>query len=867
MCNKSIWLVLLALGLFAATSATHAQVVNLVQNPSFEEDEVILDDPAWEQWATWGYEGGLSSTVAFDDTEFIDGARSLRIMPKGTTNWHFIVLTLPIPLTVGTPYTASFWAKAEEPRPLTVQFKDTANKPVTWGLTDFQLTTDWAEYSMTSPAQDAEMKLEFFCSGSEVPFWMDFVNVYEGEYIADVTPSGAVSPEKARRPEPADGAVVDLPRVTLKWQAGGSAVTHNVYFGEDFDAVNEGLVEAIPTPFTTLPVGAAAPYETGLTPGQTYYWRVDEVNNAEPDSPWKGDVWSFRVRPLTSFDPSPANGTLYVDPNQDLTWDYGLGSIIQTVYFGKSFEEVSNAKTGGWMTVQTFYDPKTMEIGQTYYWRVDEFTGPTTHKGEVWSFTIVPQVAITDPDLVGWWTLDEGMGTSAVDWSGHGLHGRIVGNAQWTHGVHGGALYLSGGANVEIPAPHVTTNTATMTAWVKRDGTQADWAAILFSRTGSSVAGMGFGPANELRYHWTDKYWDFATGIVPPDQEWFFLALVVEPTQGTLYFNGTDISVKNVAAHAANPFDGVLRIGQDQPGRDLKGTVDDVRFYTKALSQARIKEIMRGDLRLAWSPTPAPDAALDIRDADSLSWLAGDAAASHDVYLGADREAVAKAGKESPEYRGNRTATSLSLDGLVELGGDYCWRIDEVQADGAVQAGEVWEFAVLSYLLIDDFESYDDDKDGGTAIYQTWIDGVDNGTGSYVGYDAATNGTFGETKIVHGGRQSMPLQYDNAAAPGYSEADRSFSPAQNWTTAGVTTLVVHFRGAAGNTGKLYVKINGTKVAYNGDAADIASTKWIAWKIDLASAGVSLASVKKLTIGVEEAGKGIVYVDDIRLTKP
>ncbi len=681
------------------------------------------------------------------------------------------------------------------------------------------------------------------------------------------TPSGAVSPENARRPEPADGAVVNLPQITLRWQAGASATTHKVYFGEDFDAVNEGLVEPAVTSLNGLPVGVAVPYENGLTPGKTYYWRVDEVNDAEPDSPWKGNIWSFRVRPLAAFDPTPAHGTLYVDPNQDLTWDYGLGSIIHTVYFGESLEEVGNATAGGWPTVETSYDPKTMEIGKTYYWRVDEFTGPTTHKGEVWSFTILPEVAVTDPDLLGWWTLDEGMGTSVVDWSGHGLHGRIVGDARWTHGVHGGALYLSDGANVEIPAPFVTTNTATMTAWARRDGNQADWAAILFSRLGSSVAGMGFGPANELRYHWTDKYWDFATGIFPSDQEWFFVALVVEPTQGTLYYNGADTSVKNAAAHDANPFDGILRIGQDQAGRNLKGTVDDVRFYKKALSPTRIEEIMRGDPRLAWSLAPAPDATVDIRDADSLSWSAGDAAASHDVYFGTTREAVAKAGKDSPEYRGNRASASFSLEGLVDFGGGYCWRIDEVQADGAVQTGEVWEFTVMPYLLVDDFEGYDDDKDAGTTIYQTWIDGVENGTGSYVGYETAANGTFGETRIVHGGRQSMPLQYDNTAAPGHSEADCTFSPAQNWTTADVKTLVVHFRGAAGNTGKLYVKINGTKVAYTGDAADIASTKWIAWEIDLASAGVSLTSVKKLTIGVEDAGKGIVYVDDIRLTKP
>jgi hypothetical protein len=83
-------------------AATHAQVNNLLQNPSFEEDEVILADPAWEQWVTWGDQDGLNSTIEIDETEFIDGARSLKVEPRGSTNWYFIVLYLPIPLDVGT---------------------------------------------------------------------------------------------------------------------------------------------------------------------------------------------------------------------------------------------------------------------------------------------------------------------------------------------------------------------------------------------------------------------------------------------------------------------------------------------------------------------------------------------------------------------------------------------------------------------------------------------------------------------------------------------------------------------------------------------------------------------------------------------
>ncbi|HUV63700.1 MAG TPA: hypothetical protein VMW24_07365 [Sedimentisphaerales bacterium] len=38
------------------------------------------------------------------------------------------------------------------------------------------------------------------------------------------------------------------------------------------------------------------PYPSGLVAGTTYYWRIDEVNDADPNSPWKGPVWSFSGR-------------------------------------------------------------------------------------------------------------------------------------------------------------------------------------------------------------------------------------------------------------------------------------------------------------------------------------------------------------------------------------------------------------------------------------------------------------------------------------------------------------------------------------------------------------------------------------------
>jgi hypothetical protein len=111
----------------------------------------------------------------------------------------------------------------------------------------------------------------------------------------------------------------------------------------------------------------------------------------------------------------------------------------------------------------------------------------------------------------------------------------------------------------------------------------------------------------------------------------------------------------------------------------------------------------------------------------------------------------------------------------------------------------------------------------------------------------------------------MPLAYSNTGGAIYSEAERTFSVGQIWTKAGIATLVLYFHGAAGNTGQLYVKINGSKVIYNGDAGDIAKVQWKQWNIALPSLGVNLQSVTKLSIGIDGNGaSGKLYFDDIRL---
>jgi len=241
MHEKSIhWVALLALSLVVAPAAVQEQVVNLVQNPSFEEDEIILDDPAYDQWWTWGEDTGVNSTVWFDKNECIDGVRSLRVDPKGTANWHFVVLYGPIPQKVGTKYTASFWAKAQAPRPLSAETA-AIDHSVQWGYTDFQITPDWAEYKFTSVSQNAMVNLGIWCAGSEVPLWLDFVNVYEGEYVPGIKPSKASSPRETDQPTSVDKAAAEP--LLLAGRHGHNGQVNAVVFAPDGRTVASGSAD------------------------------------------------------------------------------------------------------------------------------------------------------------------------------------------------------------------------------------------------------------------------------------------------------------------------------------------------------------------------------------------------------------------------------------------------------------------------------------------------------------------------------------------------------------------------------------------------------------------------------------------------
>ncbi|MHC4583654.1 MAG: LamG domain-containing protein [Planctomycetota bacterium] len=218
------------------------------------------------------------------------------------------------------------------------------------------------------------------------------------EVLAIMQGAGGLWPY-ASGPTPADGALHADTWVNMSWRAGGYAVSHDVYFGDNYDDVDNGAESTfVGNQADTFFVAGfpGFPFPDGLVPGTTYYWRIDEVNDAEPNSPWKGDVWSFAIPPKTAYFPDPADGAESVGVGVTLSWTAGFGAKLHTPYFGDTFEEVDSA-TGGPVQGTTTYSPGTLKMAKTYYWRVDEFDIFETYKGDVWSFTTEGAVAALDP--------------------------------------------------------------------------------------------------------------------------------------------------------------------------------------------------------------------------------------------------------------------------------------------------------------------------------------------------------------------------------------------------------------------------------------------------------------------------------------
>jgi hypothetical protein len=292
----------------------------------------------------------------------------------------------------------------------------------------------------------------------------------------------------------------------------------------------------------------------------------------------------------------------------------------------------------------------------------------------------------------------------------------------------------------------------------------------------------------------------------------------------------------------------------------------------------------------AFNPNPS-DGTVDVPVDATLSWTAGQLEAAppmqHELYMGTRFNEVEQASRD--DHTGvefNGLDTDQFQPGALGLGTTYYWRVDERYA-GATVKGPIWTFTTIPFVVVEDFEDYNDFKP--YRVFDTWSDGWEiDDNGSTVGYpdpDFERDEHFVEVKIVHGGKQAMPLAYDNSDTARYSKASADLSAlgvTGDWAKTGAKALVLYFYGDADNqiraTERMEIALEDiaghvATVPYDGSMSDLQKEAWTEWNIELSKFsddGVDLSNVAKITIGIGDpkgtvrGGTGMIYVDDIRL---
>jgi len=589
---------------------------------------------------------------------------------------------------------------------------------------------------------------------------------------------------------------------------------------------------------------------TGLTPSteSLYIGAMSTQGDAGPSDFFDGIIDDVRFynhalneeevqeamtgsKPGLASMPDPADWTTDVPRDVVLSWKPGQFAAPTNghkVYLGESFDEVNDATDGVAQTAAGYAPAQRLDLGRTYYWRVDEVNAPpTSHiefKGEVWSFTIEPLAYPVE---------------------------NITATASSAFLVENGPENTVNGSGLDVNDLH-STQEADM--WMSGNEPNGAWIEFEFDKVYKLHEILVWNSNQTVEKMFGLGCRDVTIEYLADGNDYTTLGTTHEFAQapGTSgYAHNTTIDFGGVTAKKVR-----LTISSNWKNLLTQYGLSEVRFtYTPVFAREPLPESGATDV----------DVDMDV----TLSWRAGREAVEHNVYISTDVQAVIDSNVPvSTVAEASHGPLSLDLDQT------YYWKVNEVNEAGtpAMLEGDIWNFTTLDSLVVDDFESYNDIDDlanpESNRIFEAWPDGYEDlANGALIGNDPA-NPSYAETAIVHGGDQSIPFFYSNTGAAAYSEAEHTFAVPRNWTASGIQTLVLYFHGSPGNTGQLYVKVNGFKVAYDGDAADITRPRWKQWNIDLpslASLGVNLQEVRTLGIGIDGSGAaGTFYIDDIEL---
>ncbi|MHC4675641.1 MAG: LamG-like jellyroll fold domain-containing protein [Planctomycetota bacterium] len=554
-----------------------------------------------------------------------------------------------------------------------------------------------------------------------------YITAFDGSGVVEVAyepdpnktiVTGSLVHEKAYNPSPEHHAEYVCPGVELSWSVGEYVYDHNVYFGDSLSDVNE----------SATPVeehwGFNSWFPSNVELGTTYYWRVDGVNDADPNlwpNTWKGGVWTFTTNDGNAYDSYPVDNQTVVPVDVNLSWSPGCYAGSHDIYLGTDFNDVRDATSVdhpnvvyGNVVIDSFDPPGLLEPGQTYYWRVDEVNEddpnlwPNFWEGDVWSFTAAG-------GILAHYKFDETVGDIAADSSGHGFDASVSysgpGDPNWDPGGHFYGCLAFDDDTAAYPPPLVLgyiDKEITFSVWLNGAYREEQENWIFDTGEGDFFlrAAVVTAPQREVLWRAGNDSDDVLLwnldGQNPRDLggEWHHWAFVKDENEGVMgiYHNGVVAAEK--AGTATNTLAGVRNTQFDigaivANAADYIGKMDDFRVYDYAMSTAEIANLFREgtDLGLAWNPNPW-DGDKGVLPSAVLSWSPGDYAVSHDVYFGPNGWLVDS--RDPSTYKGRQDADSYDPCGFLELGQTYYWAVDEVNSTHPNNPwpGDVWSFTV-----------------------------------------------------------------------------------------------------------------------------------------------------------------------------
>ena len=467
--------------------------------------------------------------------------------------------------------------------------------------------------------------------------------------------------------------------------------------------------------------------------------------------------------------PSPKDGaTDVLRDGTILTWSPGAAAAKYDVYFGSNLKYVTQVERAAPVYVQasigqtaTTFNPGKLELGKTYYWRVDEVddADPNAMKvvqGQVWSFMVevpVQQVAVVAATTSC--SIYENMGPEkTIDGSGlvDGKHSTSM-EDMWLS-CSPGPEPVDSGIQVGEPIDPNDPNSPLVTApvvmvtpevWIQYEFERIQKLQEMHVWNWNSAAekyfGLGVKEATILvsdnGADWT-AFGDFAFAAAPGKADYAYNTVVD--------FQGTAAKFVRIVMKSSQR--GLYEFG-----------LSEVQFFSYPV--------------YAREPIPAPGTMGVVLDA-TINWRAGRVAVSHKVFISTDKDAVAKG--TAPSFSVNTNSFKLSSTEL-QLGSTYYWRVDEVNDAETPKsyASDIWDFSTVDYLVVDSFESYTD------SVSSIW--------GSPVNASLAL-----EKSLAHTGKQSLVISYKNDTPfDTWVQATATNKGQKNWTKNGIKYLVMFFR--------------------------------------------------------------------------